>query len=78
MAEFDAAMKSPRMGAVGSVVVFGVIAVPVPRFGLLLPAPQIVAASPRSIPLPVLRCLHVVGCGDAVGQAGYLVGGNDD
>ena len=51
---------------------------PDPRFGLLLPAPQIVAASHRSIPLAVLRCLHIVGCGDAVGQAGYLVSGNGD
>ena len=55
---------------------------PDPRLELPLPALQILAASACSVPLPllitVLRCLHIVGCGDAVGQAGYLVGGNDD
>ncbi len=35
MAEFDAVMKSPRMGAVWLVVVPGVIAVSVPRFGMV-------------------------------------------
>jgi hypothetical protein len=52
---------------------------PDPRFGIPLPAPQIVTASHCSIPLPsVMRRLHVVVGGDAVSEAGYLVGRNGD